>query len=339
MKIFGLGLVIAVLLILLTAGCTTQKILCEPPNSIINNACCVDTNKNNVCDNKEDVSAASEEAPMQSQMQSKPAAPKENSDSKTFANTFASAWKAQDFAKLYTLFSEEYRASLPKEEFVWLSQKKNAALNVEDVRVYRVAGDVIEYDLITDDPRIKNSARGVVIWELDAYRHRPFNYFKSLSVTDVCGENSSCVVEYAKTFKKEDVCDLAGSQRVACRQSFGMKYTYDDERALCNEIPDYFDKAECIQNVSVKYGRPDACWDLSEDPQLFGCLGHVAALSRNPQLCWDYMKNFTFVGDKIKHAYCIRGYVEETNDYTVCKQMKHGGNIIVGAMEEECYKL
>ncbi|MBI4738556.1 hypothetical protein HY772_03185 [Candidatus Woesearchaeota archaeon] len=337
MKLFRVCLVITVLLVLLIAGCITQKILCEPPNSVINNACCLDINKNNVCDNKEEsVPTASEDAPVKPQA----ATPKEESpDPKTFANTFASTWKAQDFAKLYELFSEEFRSSLSKEEFVWLSQKKNAALNVKDVRVYRVAGDVIEYDIVADDPRIKNSARGAVIWELNDYYHRPFNYFKSLSVTDVCGKNSSCIVEYAKTFKKSDVCDLAGSQRIACRQSFGVQYTYDDERTLCNEIPNYFDKAECIQNISIKYNRSEACWDLSEDIQLFKCLGHVAALSRNPQLCWDYMKNFTFVGNKIKHAHCIYGYVDESKDYTVCKQMLSGGNVVVGALEEECYKL
>lgn len=334
MRFYHGAIFVALSVAILLSGCTTQKILCESPNSVINNVCCLDTNNNNVCDGKEGTLPQSKEL-----TQSESAQEKITPDIHSFATTFAGAWKDSNFAKLYELLSKDYRNTLSKEEFIWLAQRKNAALRIKDVKVFSVAGDVVEYDLVAEDPLIKNSARGVVVWEQNAHYHRPFNYFKTLAVADVCGKNTSCVVEYAQTFKKQDVCDLAGSQRIACRQSFGVKYTYEEERELCNAIPNYFERADCIQNVSIKFGRTDACWDLSEDPQLFRCLGHVAALSKNHELCWDYMKNFTFVGDKLKHAYCIYGYVDETKDYTVCKQMRHGGSILIGALEEECYKL
>jgi hypothetical protein len=339
---------IIALLILVAAisisACTTQKILCEPPNAVIDNTCCLDTNKNNVCDSKEDLTTSetqdSEEEETQESATTTTQTAAQTADAKKeFANAFAKAWELEKFDQLYDMFTNDLRDKMSKEEFVWLANKKNAQLKLEEVNVYKVSGDTIDYDLIGDDPSIKNSARGSIVLSAGKYYHRPFNYFKTLSAADVCEDNPQCVVDYARKFERPDLCEQAGSLRINCMELFGAKFTFEDERETCNSIPDYMDRADCIQSISIKYVKEDACWDLTEDPQLFKCLGHVAGVKKNPQLCWDYMANFTFVNDKLKHAYCIYGYVEETKDYTQCKEMSHGGSVLIGSMEEECYHL
>jgi hypothetical protein len=326
---------------ILAGACTTQKILCEPPNSVIDNTCCLDTNKNSVCDNKEELKTE-ETAETQTEETAETAAKTTTSSTdakKAFANAFAKAWEQEKFDEMYDMFTDDLRDKMSKEEFVWLATKKNAQLELEEVNVYKVSGDIIEYDLIGDDPSIKNSARGSIVLSGGKYYHRPFTYFKTMSAADVCDEDPTCITDYARKFDRPELCDQAGSMRVKCMELFGAKFTFEDERATCNSVPENMERFKCIQDISVKYVKEDACWDLTEDIQTYKCLGHVAGVKKNTQLCWDYMANFTFVNDKFKHAYCIYGYVEETKDYTKCRLMAHGGSLTIGAMEEECYRL
>ena len=324
-------------LLLGLSACTTQKIYCQEPNTVIDNTCCLDIDKNNECDPQK--TASQETTPSQEISSTSEQTLSKDDAQNAFAQHFADAWTKQDFKEIYTLFTDNYRDQISQDEFVWLAAKKNKQLGITKVNVYRVFGDTIEYDLVQNDPRIKNSARGSFVSVNGKYYHRPFNYFRTLEVSDVCENVSSCILSYAEEFQKPEVCDLAGSQRIECKESFGKTFTFEDERVTCNQVHDYFEKSACILNVSLKYAREDACWDLSQDPQLFTCLGHIAALRQNVELCWEYMKNFTFAGDTVKHAYCIYGYVDQTKDHTKCKKMEHRGNILIGHLEEECNTL
>ena len=310
-------------------GCA-EEIVCASPNVLIGDVCCLDADGNSVCDTWEEEEQElvpeepAEKSPEQEEMEG-------------FAGTFASTWNRKSYNALRNLFVDDYRLKFSGQEFNFLARKADARLGIGDIELLGLDGDTAEYEVSLPSESIIVSAD--IDEEDGEYRHDEFFFFTDLSAETACGEDGRCFMDFALLSGDRNHCDNAGDFRAECVERFGVSKDITAKIDDCMEILEYYTRAECLSQVAVKENTVEPCWEAGFDKQIFECMGEVAAARNNVDECNDFVASRGYPGSRLQKAYCITSYVRKTGDTEACVKIDRRDDVVLGAMQEQCYKI
>ena len=145
-------------------------------------------------------------------------------------------------------------------------------------------------------------------------------------------------MDYAILTKDSSYCSKAGTYLIECEEKLGIRKNIKSLTTECKEITDYQAKAACLTIAAVETNMSKPCWDADYDRQRFDCIGKVAAKRKNIREC-DRIIDSIGGGTRLQKAYCVFGYVKQTNDTTACKEIDRRKDIVIGPLAEECTKI
>jgi hypothetical protein len=325
------------MILLVAAGCA-PKLMCAPPSSIIGNSCCIDADKDNVCD--ADVVTgvpADTEDPEEPAVETSPAVEAEMTPYEGFAETFASSWDKKSYNALRNLFVKDYRLRLSQNEFGFIARKVDAQLGILQVRLVDVDGNTARYEVRLPDRKLTVYAN--IVDESGEYRHEPFYMFGNFSADAACLDDGACYMSFAVISGNRNYCEKAGSLRADCTEKFGVSKTMTQMVDECLEVSEYYTRADCLTQLALDENDIEPCWQAGYDKQVFECMGLVAASQGDVDKCDEFVAAKGYPGTKLQKTYCILGYVKETTDTDACAKIDRRGDIVLGAMQEGCYKL
>ncbi|MBW2963940.1 hypothetical protein KY363_00630 [Candidatus Woesearchaeota archaeon] len=329
--IVGLVLLAALLMV---AGCA-QRMVCNAPNVVIGNSCCLDSDSNNVCDTREpsqNVTVVKAEPEVQVEPVSD--GPDEE---ELAAQTFADTWNRKSYNALHKLFVSDYSLKYSGQEFNFLARKMDAQLGIRSVSLKSIDGDTAEYEISLPEKTVTVSAD---IDEDDGkYLLEAFYFFDGLDADAACGTNSSCFMSFAVISGDRNYCDKAGEYKGDCVAKFGVSKSLSARIDVCMEILEYYSRVECLDSLAVNENDIEPCWQSTYDKQIFECMGKVAAARNNVDECPGFVKSKGYSGTRLQDAYCIMGYVKETADTKACAKIDRRSDVVLGSMQENCYKM
>jgi hypothetical protein len=330
-----------VAVLLFAAGCA-PKLMCAPPSSIIGNSCCIDADKDGVCD----ADAVPEEGQVEAQAPElqEPVAEgqevvveEELTPYESFAETFAAAWDGKSYNALRNLFVKDYRLKFSQNEFGFLARKVDSQIGMMQVRLMDVDGNTARYEVILPDKKLTVYAN--IAGEDGAFKHEPFYFFGNLSADAACLDDESCYVSFAVISGNRNYCDDAGSLKADCVAKFGVSKTMTQMIDECMEVSEYYTRAECLTQLAQDENDIEPCWQAGYDKQVFECMGLVAALRSNVDECNTFVAAKGYPGTRLQKTYCILGYVKETGDTDACAKIDRRGDTMLGSLQEGCYRL
>ncbi|MBW2971494.1 hypothetical protein KY359_00515 [Candidatus Woesearchaeota archaeon] len=332
----GIGILFVVFLALFAAGCA-QQMTCAPPNVMVGDTCCLDADDNSVCDTWEE--AAEEEEPelVYSSAENAAETEEEVDAYENFAETFAQTWDRKSYTALHNLFVKDLRMKYSSQEFNFLARKIDAKLGTGSVSLVGVEGDTAEYKVMVDGKSQKFFAD--IDDESGGLKHEAFYFFEELTADSACGEDDECYFSYAKISGDRNYCDKAGELRVSCVEMFGVSKDITAKIDNCLEITEYYSRSDCLTQLAVDENNIEPCWEAGQDKQVFECMGEVAAAREDVGDCKAFIASRGYPGTRLQHTYCVLGYVRETADTDACAEIDRRGDIMLGAMQEGCYKL
>jgi hypothetical protein len=323
----------SVLLVLsaLLAGCAPRAMVCAEPNVLIGDTCCLDSDSNGVCDTREEVT---ESVPV---IEERTEVVIEDSDVEKFAGTFADTWGRKSYTALHGLFVKDYRMKFSAQEFNFLARRLDAQEEFKSVSVVGVEQDTITYRVLAGGKSFTISSD--VDDESGEYRQEPFYLFTDVSPETACGDDESCYMSFAKISGDRNYCDKAGSLKPDCVAEFGVSKTITAKIDDCMSIGEYYGRADCLAQLAVKENDIEPCWQAGYDKQIFECMGEVAAAGEDVDQCPEFVASKGYPGTHIQTAYCIVAYVRETADTDACAKIDRRNDIILGSMQENCYRM
>ena len=322
---------ILIIFALTAAGCA-ERMVCSPPNTLIGNTCCLDIDSDNVCD-----------APVEEEPEVVLAEPEEQETDPeqekidAFAETFASTWNRKSYTALHKLFVKDTRMRISSQEFNFLARRIDSDLGIEQVSLLGVDGDVATYELTFPDQTILVS--GDLDKEGEGYVHDAFYFFDDVSADAACGSDAECFMDFALISGDRNYCDNAGEFKADCVAEFGVTNDITEKIDDCVAITEYYGRAECLTRTAVNENDIEPCWQAGQDKQMFECMGEVAAARKDVDECPDFVAAKGLSGTRLQVTYCILGYVRVTTDTTACAKIDRRDDVMLGAMQEGCYKL
>jgi hypothetical protein len=320
------GVIILSALLLMT-GCA-ERMVCAEPNVLVGDVCCLDADSNDVCDTWEEEELE--------QVAEVPEAPSVDPAIQQFAETFASTWDRKSYTALHNLFVRDYRLKYASKEFNFLARKADAALGIADVALLKVDGDTATYSVRLGDKSVTVSAD--IDKEDGIYLHDQFYFFDGLSAESAC-QDDKCFMDFAVLTGDRNYCEDAGDLRNDCVAEFGVSKTITQKIDDCLDVKEYYSMTECLTQVAVKENDIEPCWHATYDKQIFECMGEVAAARKDVDECGPFVSSKGYPGTRLQHAYCIAAYVRITADTDACSLIDRRDDVVLGAMQENCYKL
>lgn len=330
--VFSLAIVL-----LLAAGCA-PRLMCAPPSSIIGNSCCMDADKDDVCD--ADVGA---EEPVEVEAPGEPAVgtpsvvEQDLTPYESFAETFASSWDKKSYNALRNLFVKDYRLRLSQNEFGFLARKIDAQLGILQVSLVDVEGNTARYEVLLPDKKLTVYAN--IVEESGEYKHEPFYMFGNISADAACLDDGACYMSFAIITGNRNYCEKAGSLKADCAEKFGVSKTMTQMIDECIEVSEYYTRADCLTQLALDENDIEPCWQAGYDKQIYECMGLVAASQDDVDKCNTFVASKGYPGTRLQKTYCILGYVKKTTDTDACAKIDRRGDIMLGAMQEGCYKM
>lgn len=328
--VVGLFLLAALLAV---AGCA-QRMVCNPPNVMIGNSCCLDSDSNSICDTKEPdetVKVVKSETVVQEVV------PDESGEEELAAQTFADTWNRKSYNALHKLFVKDYMLKYSSQEFNFLARKMDSALGIRGVSLKSIDDDQAVYEVVLPDKTV------TVTVDLDeddsTYLHEAFYFFEDMDADSACGTNSSCFMNFAVISGDRNYCDKAGEYKGDCVAKFGVSKSMSARIDTCMEILEYYGRTDCLDSLAVNENDIEPCWQSTYDKQIFECMGKVAAARGSVDECPDFVKSKGYAGTRLQDAYCIAGYVKTTGDTKACAKIDRRGDVVLGSMQETCYKM
>ncbi len=328
-----ISLLVLSVLSLMLAGCD-QKMVCSPPNVMIGNSCCLDADNNQICDTWEET----EEEPEIVSTEPEPETESEGPDEyELFAETFAETWNRKSYNALRNLFVDDFSKRFSGPEFNFLARKVDAKLGIDGITLTGVDEDTATYSLLIGG-RTETVTADIDETD-DGMKHDVFYFFEELDADSACGSDEECFMSFAKISGDRNYCDKAGKLKGECVASFGVADSMIVKIDNCLEITEMYSRADCLTRLAVNENDVEPCWQVTHDKQRFECMGSVAASRDDYLVCADFVSSHGSAGTRLQHAYCIQGYVRETSDTRACDEIDRRSDVVLGAMQENCYKL
>lgn len=346
------GIVFLLLFFVFAVGCG-QSLICSPPNKIISNTCCVDSNNNNVCDNDEAREETEKEADI-SIDEEKIRESKEKSEEETaeqgmkeveegqeeykeFAETFVKTWNRKSYNALHQLFIKNYKLKFLPQEFNFLARKMDANLKIQVIKIKEVSENKAVYEIQLEDGVVSASS-GIEI-EDGKYKHAPFYFFEELNVEDACAGDGKCFMDFAIISNNKNLCNSAADKKADCVAHFGVSKSVSARIDDCLQITEYYSKTDCLTELAKAENTIEPCWQATYDKQIYECMGAVAAARKNVEECTAFVASHGYPGTKLQKAYCILNYVRITSETTACSEIDRRGDVVLGALQEGCYNM
>ncbi|MBN1544650.1 hypothetical protein JW898_04260 [Candidatus Woesearchaeota archaeon] len=330
------GMVFLFSLMVFAAGCG-QKVVCAPPNVMIGDTCCLDADGNGLCDAWQE--KESEQEP--EIVYTEPAAEEPVSEAAggevSFAETFAQTWDRKSYTALRNLFVKDVMLRYSPQEFNFLARRVDSKLGITSVSLVGVEDGAAQYKVYVGSKSTYVSAD--IDGEDGGFRHDSFYLFDDLTADAACGDDSSCFMSFAKLSGDRNYCDKAGSLKIDCLSQFGVSKSIIEKIDGCIDILEYYGRAECLTRLAVNENDIEPCWQAGQDKQVFECMGEVAAARKNVDECDAFVSSRGYPGTRLQKTYCILGYVRKTADTDACAKIDRRGDVMLGAMQEGCYKL
>jgi len=312
--------------------------MCAPPSSIIGNSCCIDADKDSVCDAEavaeEPVEA---EAPEEPVVEARPAVGEDLNSYESFAETFASSWDKKSYNALRNLFVKDYRLRFSQNEFGFMARKIDAQLDILQVRLIDVDGNTAQYEVVLPEKKVTVYAN--IVDESGEYKHEPFYFFGNISADAACLDDGVCYMSFATITGNRNYCEKAGDLKADCIEKFGVSKTMTQMIDECIEVSEYYTRADCLTQLALDENDIEPCWQAGYDKQVFECMGLVAASQGDVDKCDEFVAAKGYPGTRLQKTYCILGYVKKTTDTDACAKIDRRGDIMLGSLQEGCYRL
>jgi hypothetical protein len=323
---------VLVVFLFIVSGCA-QQMLCTPPNVVIGNSCCLDANNNSVCDTKEEKEPVKivKKQPVKQEKTAEETAIEEA------AETFAYTWNKKSYTALRNLFVANHRLKFSQQEFNFIARRLDTSLGIQGVSLKSVEDDSVLYEVVLPKKTITVTAD--IDEEDDEYLHEAFYFFRNMTADAACAGDGECFMKYAVLSKDRNFCSKAGSLKAECVAKFGVSKTVSSKTDDCLEITEYYSRVECLDSLAVAENDIEPCWQATHDKQIFECMGKVAAARDDVDECDPFVASHGYPGTRLQKAYCIVGFVRETSDTKACAKIDRRGDVVLGAMQEGCYKL
>ncbi|MBW2966891.1 hypothetical protein KY362_00230 [Candidatus Woesearchaeota archaeon] len=335
MKTFNYVLVAVMLLVLMVVFGCARQVQCAEPNVLIGNTCCLDADSNNLCDSWEEEDE--EPVVIVPEEEYVPPAPEED-PVEDFAEVFVDTWNRKSYTALHSLFVKDVRMRFSSKEFNFLARKIDAQLGIVDISIVEVDDDSVKYSVLLEGGK-KQTFVADVDEEDGEFMHDGFYFFDSMDAEGACGSDEACYVSFAVISGNRNHCDNAGALKPDCVAKFGVSKGITAKIDECMEITEYYGRAECLAQVAVKENSIEPCWEAGQDKQVFECMGEVAAMREDVDECDEFVASRGYPGTRLQTTYCILGYVRETMDTTACAKIDRRSDVVLGALQEGCYKL
>lgn len=321
------GYFVLVSIMVVLVGCA-EKMVCAPPNILVGDVCCLDSDDTGVCDTweveDELVIAMPEEVP-------------EDTAMIDFAGVFVDTWNRKSYNALRNLFVDDYRLKYSPQEFNFLARKADKMMDVGSITLVDIVDDTVRFKIY------EGGVSSVVSADIDeedgVYKFDFFYMFTDLSAESACEGDDRCFMDFAVLSGDRNYCDLAGGLKADCVANFGVSKDITEKIDDCMEILEYYSKTECLTQVAVKENDIEPCWQASYDKQMYECMGFVAAARSDVTECERFVAARGYPGTRLQKTYCITGYVKETGDTTACSLIDRRDDVVLGAMQEGCYKM
>ncbi len=328
-------LVFSVLLVLLIFGCG-QKMVCEKPNVMIGSSCCLDANKNDMCDTRElPVTVEGQEELEQEVVEEKQLVEAGKYDD--FAATFASTWDKKSYNALSRMFVKDLRLKFSSNEFNFLSRKTDTQLGITGVSLKNVGSNSAEYLVDIGSEKVVVSAD--IEEEAGVPKHVAFYFFRELDANTACVNDTECFFTFATISGDRNYCEKSGEQREDCLEKFGVSQSITFKIDQCTDIGEYYAMSDCLSQIAVNENDIEPCWHATYDKQIYECLGFVAAARDDVNECDIFVFAGGRTASRMQKSLCIMGYVKETSDTEACAKIDRRDDVMLGAMQENCYKL
>ncbi|MFC1741579.1 hypothetical protein ACFL3V_03515 [Nanoarchaeota archaeon] len=334
-----IGIFILLVAAMLLAGCA-QTLVCAPPNSIIGDKCCLDADDNSVCDaedktEKEEPKIIKPAETGEDEKADEVSAEQDAIDE--FADTFATTWDRKSYTALHKLFVKDVNRKFTSQEFNFLARKLDKKLNIQSITLEGVDDDTATLTVIADG--LSEEVEADIDEEDDEYRFEAFYMFLELTPEDACEDDESCYFSYATISNDKNYCNKAGTLKGECVAKFGVSKEITSKMDECLEILEYYGRVDCLDKLAVNENDIEPCWQATHDKQIFECMGKVAAARDDVDKCDAFVASKGYAGTRLQKAYCITGYVRETSDTAACAKIDRRSDVVLGAMQEGCYKM
>lgn len=327
---------LAIVLMLFLLGCETgpTMIECTPPLLLDGKSCCMDADRNGVCDIKEATPAVEKtEEPATTLTPEETKTPEETSEeepapaeatlegAEEVGRMFAERWQLKQYNTMYVLFTPEVKALKTATEFTAIMELDPLYKRTDKVEfkgVERVDNDTAElkitYHTNVQDIELTPATVEFVYgeWKVNAFA----DVF-SLDLYDAaCSgyrqnkqyKTSDCAFDLAKKVGDAKYCDKSECRYVECLKSLGKPAGMTQEAEQCfNCQPVMKTTNECILDVAIKHDKIAACNVISEDhysDKYCFCYGGFAKHKGTPAYC-------NTITDPDNKDLCLKGYEGE----------------------------
>ncbi len=288
---------LAIVLVLFLLGCETgpTMIECTPPLLLHGDSCCMDADRNGVCDIQEAKPAVEKteepeaELPSETekQMETTPAEeqPVEEAalqpaqDPETVAKLFAERWQEKDYNMMYTLFTPYLKGKKSVDEFKAIMEldplyKKVREVNfkgLEQVNSTRyrllmsIRTNIQDIELTDTELRLREGGWKVRafadVFELDLFDAACSGYKQNNQY-----KTSDCAFDLAKKVNDHQYCSKSECHYVECLKALGKPGGMTQEAEQCRMCqPAMKTTNDCILDVAIKYDKVSACDVISEN--------------------------------------------------------------------------
>jgi hypothetical protein len=250
---------------------------------------------------------------------------------------FASTWNRKSYTALHSLFVKDYRMRFSSSEFNFLARKADAKAELKGVSLAGVEGGSARYKVVAGG---KSFTVAVDVDDEDGtYKHEAFYLFENLSADSACGDDEQCFMAFARISGDRNYCDKAGSLKPECVAEFGVDESMTAKIDECMTMTEYYGRADCLTELAVDENDIEPCWQAGYDKQVFECMGRVAAARKDVDECPEFVAAKGYPGTRLQTAYCITAYVKETADTDACAKIDRRDDVVLGAMQEGCYRM
>ncbi|MFC1741363.1 hypothetical protein ACFL3V_02415 [Nanoarchaeota archaeon] len=294
---------ISILLLLFSFGCDDGGSIvleCTPPLIPKGDGCCMDADKNGVCDVDEALEAEPEDENVETKTEEKvePAEVEEESedeveeepveevvetkgtkeDAEKVAKLFVDNWKVKQYNVMYPLFTSALKSQKTASEFTAIMEldpfyKKLLSVELLGVKMIDDSNAELSIEAETNVQEIDIPA-ATLEFEDGAWK---VNVFADVFTLDLYGaacsgyrynkqyKMSDCAFDLAKKVKDDQYCSMSECHYVECLKALGKPAGMKQEADMCSDcIPVMKTTNTCIIDVAIKYDKISAC-DVIDD--------------------------------------------------------------------------
>ena len=310
---------------LFLAGCEPGPVMteCSPPLMLHGSTCCLDADRNGICDTEEaeqaidktktDEEQATKETSEQQQMQkeaeetekpdSKAENPAENPEkAEEIGKLFAERWETKQYNTMYILFTPALKDMKTATEFTAIMELDPFYKKIEKVDfkgVEMLDDDTAElritYHTNVQDIELKPATLELVngkwgvnafadVFSIDLYDAACSGYRQNKQY-----KMSDCAFDLAKKVNDEQYCEKSECHYTECLRAVGSPTGVKQEAKQCFYCQPVMKTInDCILDVAIKYDKISACDVISDDhysDKYCACYGRFAKHKETPGYC------------------------------------------------------